>query len=130
VVDIKNEHAIETYRSLMLYGSAGITFVLTVNGAAAIAVMTFLGHFIEKADVKAPDMRLPLLLFLGGVLLGGLATATAYFTQLTLYNESIGTRPSDKGVTHVFWLRVSVALMLLGMVAFGAGAAMAVWRLH
>jgi hypothetical protein len=130
VVNIKNEHAIETYRSLMLYGSAGITFVLTVNGAAAIAVMTFLGHFIEKGGAKAPDMRLPLLLFLGGVLAGGIATATAYFTQLTLYNESIGTRPSDRGITHVFWLRVSVAVMFLGMIVFGAGAGVAVWRLH
>lgn len=127
---IENEHAIETYKSLMQYGSAGIRFILAANGAAAIAVMTFLGHFISNGNATVPDMRLPLALFLGGVLAGGVVTITAYFTQLTLYNESIRNRSYTKGVTHVFWLRTSIAVMLLGIIAFAAGAAVAVWRLQ
>ena len=127
---IQDEHAIETYKSLTQYGSAGIKFILAANGAAAIAVMTFLGHFISSGSHNVPDMRLPLALFLGGVLAGGVATATAYFTQLTLYNEATGTRAVDKGLTHVVWLRISIVVMLLGMVAFGTGSGIAVWRLQ
>ena len=130
MITIQNEHAIETYKSLMQYGSAGMKFILAANGAAAIAVMTFLGHFIANGSTKAPDMRLPLALFLGGVLAGGVATVTAYFTQLTLYNESMGTRSTEKGVTHVVWLRISIVVMLSGMIAFAAGAGIAVWRLQ
>jgi hypothetical protein len=130
VVDIQKEHAIETYKSLMQYGSAGIKFILVANGSAAIAVMTFLGHFVSKGSANVPDMRLPLALFLLGVLAGGFATFTAYFTQLTLYNESMGARVVDKGVTHVVWLRRTVGVMLLGMIAFASGAGIAVWRLQ
>lgn len=130
MVNIQDEHVIETYKSLMQYGSAGIKFILAANGAAAIAVMTFLGHFVSIGRSGLPDMRLPLALFLVGVLAGGVATATSYFTQLTLFNESIGTRSAEKGMTHVVWLRISVVVMLVGMIAFGTGAGVAVWRLQ
>jgi len=130
VPDFYKEHALETYKSLMQYGSSGIKFVLATNGAAAIAVMTFLGHFIASGKPNAPDMRLPLAVFLGGIVCGGIAIATAYFTQLTLYNESIGNRSMDKGITHVAWLRISIVMMFFGLVAFAAGSAVAVWRLQ
>ena len=96
-------HVLETYRSLMLYGSTGLKFVLTVNGGAAIAVLTFLGHLVSRGGV-APDLRGPLSMFLIGVITGGLATLTTYLTQLTLFNEAVGRTLPKWQRTHVFWL--------------------------
>jgi hypothetical protein len=62
------------------------------------------------------------------VLIGGIATVTSYLTQLTLYNESLG-RPLP-GRSHMFWLRFSLLLLLLGILAFGAGALWAVAKLQ
>jgi hypothetical protein len=129
-VNIEKEHALETYRSLIQYGQASLKCVLTANGTAAIAVLTFLGHFVASERPSVPDLRLPLGLFLAGVLLGGVATATAYSTQLTLYNESLCNGSESTPRSHVFWLKVSIALVLLGMACFGAGAALAVFQLQ
>ncbi|MDE2347508.1 MAG: hypothetical protein KGL92_03300 [Gammaproteobacteria bacterium] len=129
-MDISQEHAVETYKSLIHFGTAGLKFVLTANGAAAVGILTFLGHFVASGKSPVPDLRLPLAVLLGGVLLGGVATATGYFTQLTLYNEVIGNRSGSKQLTHVFWLRVSLALMFLGIGCFGVGALWAALRLQ
>ncbi|MDZ7644988.1 MAG: hypothetical protein U5K76_12720 [Woeseiaceae bacterium] len=66
-----NEHAIETYKSLMLYGAAGLKFVLVANGTAAISILTFVGHLTANGRTEIPDLRLPLGLLLLGVLVGG-----------------------------------------------------------
>lgn len=118
----REDHALETYKSLMMYGSTGIKFVLAANGAAAIAVMTFLGHFVAAKNTDVPDFQMPLAFFVTGVLIGGLAVVSAYFTQLALYNESLESNdlPLKKG--HVWWLRISVALIFLGMSLFAIGA--------
>jgi len=124
-MSFQEEHALETYKSLMLYGSTGLKFVLAANGAAAIAVMTFLGHFVAAENSDLPDLRQPLALFVVGVFVGGLAIASAYFTQLNLYNESLAFDDSPRP-RHVMWLRLSMALILLGMSLFAAGSLWAV----
>jgi uncharacterized membrane protein YidH (DUF202 family) len=120
------DHALETYKSLMLYGSTGIKFVLGANGAAAIAVMTFLGHFVAAGNAEVPDLRTSLALFVVGVFVGGLSVASAYFTQLSLYNESVTSESAKVKPGHVFWLRVSIGLLLIGMILFAAGSLSAV----
>ena len=129
-MDISKEHALETYKSLVHFGSTGLKFVLTSNGAAAIAVLTFLGHFIASGKSPAPDLRFPLGVFLLGVLFGGLATITGYFTQLSLYDEATGQSVGKSLPSHTFWLYISIGLILLGVVAFGVGSLCAVSKLH
>lgn len=125
-MDISKEHALETYRSLMHYGTLGLKFVLVANGAAAVAILTFLGHYVAEKHTVLPDFRWPLGFLIAGVFLGGLGTATAYLTQLTLYNESMNF-PRRVGMrTHQFWLNISICIILLGMIAFGAGVFCAV----
>jgi hypothetical protein len=126
-----DEHLAETYKSLMLYGSAALKFVLTANGAAAIAVMTFLGHFDSPTDIPLPKLQAPLGLFVGGVFVGGIATVTAYLTQLSLYGESLSTStPNSWHQKHAIWLRVSMSLILIGIILFGVGSLWAVSRLQ
>lgn len=95
-----NWHQQETYKSLMLYGNNAVKFVLLVNGGAVIALLTFLGNLVKNNSVSI-DMAWPMGCFLVGVMVGGLATITAYMTQLSLYNESIGNTLKRE---HTFWL--------------------------
>ena len=88
--------------------------------------MTFLGHFVAAGNGDAPDLRTPLALFVGGIFIGGLAIGTAYFTQLTLFNESIVEDNTVSVDRHVVWLRVTIVLVLLGMLLFAAGSLCAV----
>ena len=53
------EHALETYKSPMVYGAAALKFVLVSNGTSAIAIMTFIGHLAANGTTKVPDLRLP-----------------------------------------------------------------------
>jgi hypothetical protein len=121
------EHALETYKSLMLYGAAGLKFVLISNGTAAIAIMTFIGHLTANGTADVPDLRLPLGLLLLGVLVGGLAIGTTYVTQLRLFNEAMNR--VTKSNPHGFWLNITIFLYFLGIVLFAGGSFMAVWRL-
>lgn len=123
----QTEHALETYKSLMLYGAAGLKFVLVSNGTAAIAIMTFIGHLTTNGAVNVPDLRWPLGLLLLGVLIGGIAIGTTYLTQLRLFNESIESDPES--YKHVFWLNITFVLYFIGIVLFGAGSFLAVWKL-
>lgn len=125
----KDWHDIETYKSLIQYGSTALKFVLLANGGAAIALLSFLGNAYAKYGM-AVDMRWPMLCFVGGVLVGGLATITAYLTQFTLYNESQREAPNHKSRSHTLWLYLSLLLVTLGVAAFGIGALSAAWRLY
>lgn len=126
--DIEKEHALETYKSLMQYGSGALRFVLLVNGGAAVALLTFVGNVIGKGGIL-PDIRWIMGLFLLGVLLGGFATATSYITQFVLYNEATEQRLPKALGGHMVWLCLSLIFILGGIVSFGAGALLTVLEL-
>ena len=111
-------HSQETYKSLMLYGSTSIKFVLLVNGGAVIALLTFLGNLI-KNDAVHIDMAWPMGCFFIGIVVGGLSNVTAYLTQLRLFNEGQGVRHATPYTT---WLNLTVALIVLSIALFAAGA--------
>ena len=121
-----NWHQQETYKSMMSYGSNAVKFVLLVNGGAVIALLTFLGNF-AKNNAAPIGMAWPMGCFLFGVVVGGFATITAYMTQLALYNEGIGkTLKYD----HTFWLYLSLILVVVGVLLFGAGSIMALLEIR
>lgn len=127
--DFEIQHKVETFRSLMTYGAMGLRYVLVANGAAALAVLTFLGHLVSSEAPSLPDLRGPLALFVSGVVLGGFAVATAYMTQLNLFNEEVNEAFNDGSSPHRFWMITTIILLLLGIIAFAAGALWGVWRL-
>ena len=99
-----------------------------MNGGAAIAIMTFLGHLLANGRTDIPDLSAPLIMFLIGVVVGGVAILTTYFTQLRLFNESFGRQM--KGPTSDVWLYHSIALLIVGLALFGVGSILAVWRMQ
>lgn len=118
-------HQEETYKSLMLYGSSAVKYVLLVNGGSVIALLTFLGNLLNSPG-PAPDMRWPLGCFLLGIVFGGIAHLTAYLTQLSLYNEGNGYTPVK---SHMFWLWWTILLVAAGVAVFGVGSFLALLEL-
>ena len=127
---MNEELRLETYKSLTTYAAAGLRFVLTANGAAAIAVLTFLGHFVAAGKAPVPDLRASLALFISGVFVGGVATMTAYFTQLKIYNGFIDQLSIAQADGHQVWFRATLLLISVGTVVFGIGAIWAVNSLY
>lgn len=124
-----NWHAVETYKSLMQFSGGALKFVLLANGGAAIALLSFVGNLYSKGGMP-PDIRLAMILFVIGIVLGGVATVTAYMTQLILYNETLGQLNQDGPRSHGFWLWLSIFLICLGVAVFGAGSLVATFALN
>jgi len=116
-------HSSETYKSLMQYGAATLKFVFTANGGSVVALLSYVAAVYGKG-CSTPDLKWPMLVFVGGVFLGGCATVTAYLTQLSLFNESQGREGS-----HALPLKLTMGLAILGVLAFMAGSVWAVLKL-
>lgn len=124
-----NWHAQETYRSMMEYGRAMLRFVFLANGGAIIAILTFLGDLVAKGS-QVPSMRCPLVIFLFGLLFGGIGGICAYLTQLVLYNEHLRDVTGKGFQSHKTWLNCTMTCILFGVLTFGIGAFLAVARLQ
>jgi hypothetical protein len=96
-----------------------------VNGGAAVAVLTYLGHLAKKgaASQALPDTRCALLLFALGLLAALLAFIVAYIAQSRLHLEHVQRR-SARPVTELHdggvWLGMFLALTSAGCFAAGA----------
>jgi hypothetical protein len=62
-------------------------------------------------------------LFLGGLVLGGLAAMVAYLMQLRLYGEGIGDETRGG---HIRLLWISFGLLVSSLAAFAVGSLLAV----
>jgi uncharacterized membrane protein YidH (DUF202 family) len=119
-------HQEETYKSLILFGDNALKFVLLINGGAVIALLTFLGNLL-KIDTVSMHMGWPMGCFLTGIIVGGLANITAYYTQLMLFNESVGNK---NGTIHMTWLYITIAFVVLGVLLFGIGSILTLLELQ
>lgn len=126
--DFSNQHAIETYKSLVQISVAGLKLLALLNGGAAVALLAYLGNVAGKG-VAAPDVRFSMASYLAGLVLCGLAFAASYLTQLSLYNESVGERRSAVG-PHQLWLWLAMTLALVSLAAFAIGSYSAALRLR
>lgn len=106
---------------MITYGYGMLRFTFLVNGAAIISILTFLGHLYSKPNVF-PSMRLPITLFVVGLLLSGVAGITAYFVQFRLFNESVQGDYATGPRSHMFWFYITITLILGSLIAFGFGA--------
>jgi len=110
-LDIGKERAVETLKSLVQISVEGLKLLALLNGGAVVALLAYLGNIAGKS--VAPNMRLPIVLFVVGLCLDGFAFAGSYLTQLWLYNE--------RG-SHRYFLWSTFALAILSLGFFGAGA--------
>jgi hypothetical protein len=54
---IEDEHAIETFKSLILVSLQGLKLLALFNGGAAVALLAYLGNVAGKG-LPVPSMRL------------------------------------------------------------------------
>ncbi|GAB2843278.1 hypothetical protein GCM10027277_08340 [Pseudoduganella ginsengisoli] len=123
--DLKDQHWLETYKSLITLSIEGFKFSALANGGSAVALLAYLGNVAGKG-VATPDMRCPMATFLFGLACCGFAMLFAYLAQLKLLNESaVGNRPR---LSHAWVLWVAIVLFGCSLAAFGVGAWQAVVR--
>lgn len=120
----QNWHQQKTYESMITYGCNAIKFVLIANGGAIISILTFLGNHPDRISSITPA----LILFMLGVICGGAVNITAYFTQLSLFNQyPTNVLPL---YDHKTWLWTSIALITIGILLFAIGGLVAVMALQ
>ena len=96
--------------------TGGFRVLVWLNGAAALALVAFsLG--IVGGDIAAPDLQLPLALFLAGLLSSCLGLLFAYLAQVSLLRQGY-TGHLTRG--HWPGQLLAMACFLLGALAFCA----------
>ena len=85
IVDHLNEIRLERFRAHATWGKFALTSAMTINGAASVTVLTFLGHMATSQTTKmaaiAPGLIHSMLAFSLGVALAALVGALAYFGE-------------------------------------------------
>lgn len=113
------EHALETYKSLIGFGTESLKAIQLLNGGAIVALLAYLGQVRIEAQI-AQNIRCPFMCFIIGLSISMVAFLFAYFTQFTLYNEI--TNPDYKGKPHTFWLWLAIFSIVISLGFFIAGA--------
>jgi hypothetical protein len=124
--NLAQEHWIETYKSLITLSLEAFRFSALANGGSAVALLAYLGNVAGKPDVIVPNMSCPMLAYLFGLLLCGIAVLFGYLTQLQLLQE-IGK--SKKAIlSHKYYLWLAILTYAFSLIAFGIGSYWAVLR--
>jgi len=119
MTDLREEHFLETYRSLISISLEGFRYLALINGGAVVALIAYLGN-TSSGGRPVPDLRAAMLGFIVGLVSCGFAMLFAYLTQLWLLNEGQPVRTFMK--SHSVPLHVAIALSALSLVAFCFGA--------
>lgn len=122
-------HRREVFKSLVSYGHNAVKFVLLANGGALVAVLGLLGSIYARACAPI-NLQGPTICFVVGVFIGGLGFTSAYWTQLILYEESIGERTGSEKLHHMVWVKLTLGLTAVGTLLFLSGAVWATSVLH
>lgn len=113
------EHALETYKSLIGFGTETLKAMQLLNGGAIVAILAYLGQ-IKPEPMFEQNISGPLMCFTLGLSVSTFAFLLAYFTQFTLFNELVN--PSYQGKRHTFWLWFALLCLFLSLVFFIIGA--------
>lgn len=105
---------LESFRSTMALAQGAIKSGMLVNGAAAVALLAYLGNIKAQGDVNAPFVA-ALGFFSGGVIAAAVTFACSYFAQL-FYT------PGEKDGTARRWHYIALSFMLIGIACFFGGA--------
>lgn len=114
------EHAAETYRSLITVSVEGFKTLLLINGGAVVAILAYLGQSAHGSALAA-HVAWPLGAFVMGVGFAALAFVGSYATQFALYNETV-PHFNYKGPKHMVFVWATFVLVVLSFAAFACGA--------
>jgi len=116
------QHAVETYKSLITISTTVFKYLFLLNGGAAVAMMTGLDKI--AAVVKVSSIRWSMCFFVIGLVIAGVATFFAYFTQASLHEENM--RRQRHGSYKKVWM-ACVGCCIVSLSAFCVGALIAVF---
>lgn len=119
---VMDEHQIETYKSMLNIGAEATKALVLLNGGAVVAVLAYLGQVSDRAAVAA-RCRWPTGAFVAGLALAMLSYLPGYMTQYTLFNEGLG---EPLKWHHMTWLKITIAVLVLSLILFSAGAFLAI----
>lgn len=123
----QNEHASETYKSMVSISVEAMKALLLINGGAVIAVLSFLGNS-DHGITFAAHASLPLSSFVAGVIFSICTFAFSYATQFALFNETVGNG-NYHGPRHMTFVAVALVFVVLSLVSFALGCASSIWLL-
>jgi hypothetical protein len=113
-----NKHAfnVRLFEAVITFSQLTLKSAFLLNGGASIAILTFLGH--DQWKYLRVPLANALLLFVTGVFMSALSTASTYFTQSAYaeHNRRIGN----------YWRWVTVVLLAVAYLAFGIAS----WRCY
>lgn len=119
------ETKLEMTKGVILFAQGATRTLLVANGAAAIAMLTFLGGLLNEHSAFVAAVAPALAWFAIGVFFASLVATGSYVTQY-MYDRSVG-RVSRLGIAaHVFSLVVAAASLsafILGMIVAYKGLA-------
>ncbi len=81
-MSFNDEHAIETYKSLISISTEALKAFQWLNGGAVVALLAY------RSELAVPA-KCALTLFVLGLIAASAAFVTSYLTQLSLYNEDV-----------------------------------------
>jgi hypothetical protein len=105
---------LESFRTTMAFAQGSIKSGMLVNGAAAVALLAYLGNIKAQGDATSPFV-VALGFFSGGVVAAAMTFACSYLAQL-FYT------PGDNEATAKRAHYAALGLMLLSVICFSGGA--------
>ena len=114
-MNFNEEHALETYKSLISISTVALKTLQWLNGGAVVVLLAYVGQHSKLAV----NFKCSLGWFLFGLVTATVAFFTAYLTQLVLYDEDIHGAQRPR---HTIWLWTTFALAVVSVIAFGIGA--------
>src|SRR5690606_6982715 len=88
---------------------------------AAVAILALVGDLYGNG-VPAPPVKVPMIMFILGIVSAGFAHAFAYVLQLRLYGESALDVPNKGLLRHGLLLYTALSLAVISIILFGWGA--------
>ena len=122
------QFGLEGHRSVVAFATAALKSITLANGAAALALLAFIGHVVASRTVLAErvvdSISWPMTIFSVGVACGILATATSYLAQVffTEVRRDDGRGSSWGNVFRVVAVLISgagIGCFIWGIVASG-----------
>ena len=114
-----NEQNLLVWRAVFEYAQIAIRSIILVNGAAATALLAFLGSdgFGKDSFVSVPTLKCALASFAVGVFCGVTAAAIAYISQVqVIVSAEKNNNKVEIGQGRLRW--VSMVLTVFGLFAF------------
>jgi hypothetical protein len=128
--DFNQERAFKFLDSMFQISLAGFKLLALLNGGAAVALLAYLGNIAGKKTASAVavvslDFRLPMALFILGLVFCAGAYGFSYATQYSLWEEAVNAKTPGR---HMRWFYASLTMCVLSVSAFMVGSFLAAQR--